>query len=189
MANEPETIGEVLQNMRERIQSLSLSTDGPFVAEAGTVNNFVKPIYTKSTKVDGVTQKYLEETKDITNVAGHQYQSRRERIVCNDGFSMSVQAGEALYCTPRDNHGPWDSVEIGYPSALEPLILGWAETPEDPKGSVYGFVPISVCDAVIAMHSGIASPIVKEQMDKSRNELTNPTRMLTRRQIINDNES
>ena len=40
-----------------------------------------------------------------------------DRIVCADGHTLSVQASETHYCTPRDNRGPWTHVEVGYPTA------------------------------------------------------------------------
>ena len=40
-------------------------------------------------------------------------------IVCKDGTTLSVQASEFHYCTPRDNKGPYTHVEIGFPSTIE----------------------------------------------------------------------
>lgn len=42
------------------------------------------------------------------------------RITCNDGTGLSVQAGEFLYCSPRTNFAPWDTVEVGFPSQTPP---------------------------------------------------------------------
>lgn len=42
------------------------------------------------------------------------------RILCNDGESVSVQAGEYLYCSPRENYGGWYKIEAGYPSCVPP---------------------------------------------------------------------
>lgn len=77
-------------------------------------------------------------------------------MVCADGFSMSVQAGEGHYCSPRINdHPAYYAFEIGYPSAPEPLLMEYAETPETPTDTVYGYVPTDVIDAVIAAHGGL----------------------------------
>jgi len=45
----------------------------------------------------------------------------RERIVCQDGFSMSIQASRLHYCSPRESliNGNYDSVEIGFPNEYE----------------------------------------------------------------------
>jgi len=80
----------------------------------------------------------------------------RPRIVCKDGFSMSVQASRGHYCTPRNNLGPWVEVEVGFPSGIEPDLLPYAEDPENPLRTVYGRAPILVVDAVVARHGGIA---------------------------------
>ena len=46
------------------------------------------------------------------------------RIVCADGFSMSVQAHEHSYCTPRQTEGPHTHMEGGFPSSA-PLDRDW----------------------------------------------------------------
>lgn len=50
-----------------------------------------------------------------------QYRTRRgaviDQVVCNDGFTMSVQASQFHYCSPRvDLAESYDSVEVGFPS-------------------------------------------------------------------------
>jgi len=84
-----------------------------------------------------------------------------EKIVCADGFIMSVQANEGAYCTPRcDAADQYTEVEIGFPSAREELIIDWMEVygdDPDPTDSVYPYVPVSVVTNVIAKHGGIIS--------------------------------
>ena len=46
-------------------------------------------------------------------------------IKCKDGTSLSVQVGEGLYCSPRNNYGPWHLVEVGYPTETPPN--SWVE--------------------------------------------------------------
>lgn len=77
------------------------------------------------------------------------------RIVCKDGFNVSVQAGDVNYSIPREDEGPWTAVELGYPSAMEESIIELAEDPEDPTATVYGYVPIEVVDYIIYKHGGI----------------------------------
>ena len=76
------------------------------------------------------------------------------RIECADGFSMSVQAGEGIYCAPRDNSGYWYEVEVGFPSAVEPLLMDWIENPDTPTDTVYPYVPIEIVALVIKQHGG-----------------------------------
>lgn len=79
-----------------------------------------------------------------------------EKVVCADGFAMSVQAGERWYCAPRlDNAKVYRLVEVGYPNRLEPMLLHYAEQPDTPESTVYGFVPASLVSLVIAKHGGI----------------------------------
>ena len=80
----------------------------------------------------------------------------REAVVCRDGFTMSVQASKFHYCFPRENEGPYELVEVGYPSAKEDLLLDYAEEPDIPTSTVYGYVPVEVVEAVLEKHGGFA---------------------------------
>jgi hypothetical protein len=80
----------------------------------------------------------------------------RKVIICNDGFNVSVQASRGHYCSPRENVGPWVSVEIGYPSAPPPAeMMKYAENSATPMDSVYGWVPIEMVEAMIDSHGGM----------------------------------
>jgi hypothetical protein len=83
----------------------------------------------------------------------------RPVITCADGFRLSVQASEYHYCTPRDNDGPWLSMEVGFPSERPEPWETWgqyAEEPNEPTQTVYGRVPVDVIDALIESHGGAA---------------------------------
>lgn len=78
------------------------------------------------------------------------------QCVCADGFSMSVQASSTSYCSPRVNVAVrYSSVEVGFPSEEEPLLLEYAEDPDNPTGTVYGYVPVITVTNVIAKHGGM----------------------------------
>jgi hypothetical protein len=79
----------------------------------------------------------------------------KPRIVCNDGFSMSVQGSIAHYCLPKAIQDWYDSMEVGFPSEEEPLINQYAEDSNDYTGTVYGYVPIEIIQEVITKHGGI----------------------------------
>ena len=84
------------------------------------------------------------------------YPLLNKKIVCADGFFMSVQANEGAYCDPRINNAEkYTSVEIGYPSHREEIIMPWVEDPASPTDTVYAFVPIGRVNDVIAKHGGI----------------------------------
>lgn len=76
------------------------------------------------------------------------------RIVCADGFSLSVQATHGAYCSPRQNLGPWYEVEVGFPSATPELIAHRAEDPDRPTETVYPYVDIELVEQLIALHGG-----------------------------------
>lgn len=79
-----------------------------------------------------------------------------QKITCADGFSMSVQAHNGAYCSPRINNAEsYEEVEVGFPSSVEPLLMDWCEDKEDPTGTVYGYVPTQVVTNVIAKHGGV----------------------------------
>jgi hypothetical protein len=81
-----------------------------------------------------------------------------QRVHCADGFSMSVQAGPYNYCQPQVNGAPkYDLVEVGFPGSMEPLLMPYAETPEDPTGTVYAYVPVELVTNVIVKHGGLVS--------------------------------
>lgn len=80
----------------------------------------------------------------------------RPRIYCKDGFSISVQGGtEFHYCSPRRHCNQYIEVELGFPSAADPLLENYAEDPSDPTGTVYGYVPIEVVESLVEKHGGI----------------------------------
>ena len=44
------------------------------------------------------------------------------KLICKDGFSMSVQAGTGMYSEPRREASSYYRVEVGFPSAKEDLL-------------------------------------------------------------------
>jgi hypothetical protein len=78
-----------------------------------------------------------------------------KRIQCEDGFSLSVQASHGAYCKPRTNIGPWLMVEVGFPSDVPTEIMNYAEQPDMPTETVYGYVPIELVEELIAAHGGM----------------------------------
>ena len=94
---------------------------------------------------------------------------RNQMIVCADGFTMSVQAHNGAYCSPRINNADsYEEVEVGFPSLEEPLLMDWCENKEDPTGTVYGYVPTQVVTNVIAKHGGVVEGEVPAGMPSLR---------------------
>ena len=80
---------------------------------------------------------------------------KNKLVKCLDGFSVSVQASSFNYCSPRTDTGPYTSVELGYPSAADDLIMKYAEDDSKPTETVYGWVPCSIVSLLIAKHGGM----------------------------------
>jgi len=86
---------------------------------------------------------------------------KNPEIECRDGFTVSVQADEGAYCTPRENYPstPYTHVECGYPSS-KPVTKELCEFAElcgtdQYTETVYGYVPIAIVQAELDAHGGI----------------------------------
>ena len=82
---------------------------------------------------------------------------KNKKVICKDGFSMSVQANSTAYCSPRVDNARYHEVEVGYPSAEEELLLEYAENPNRPTKTVYGYVPTTLVYLIIVKHGGMVS--------------------------------
>jgi hypothetical protein len=97
----------------------------------------------------------MEKAMTVDELQGYMTKFRGKHnqvpvISCQDGFQMSVQASESHYCEPKQNHGPWSKVEIGYPKPYEPALEQWHD-----MDNIYVFVPIEVVCEVIEKHGGV----------------------------------
>jgi len=92
------------------------------------------------------------------------FQPTRKPVVCEDGFSMSVQASEYHYCSPRISGlgESYIAVEVGFPTEEENLLIEHAEDPDEPTGTVYPYVPAQVILDVIEKHGGMVSGQIPE---------------------------
>lgn len=105
------------------------------------------------------------------------------RVTCADGTTLSVIAGGGTYCSPRpamctcgfsasgnslpvtlfhnevshDYPGPYDLVEVGFPSVRPEPWDQWreyAEDAEEPTRTVYAYVPVDMVRQFVAAHGG-----------------------------------
>ena len=91
--------------------------------------------------------KYMKENRN-RNIA--------KRVICKDGFSLSVQGHDGAYCSPRANDAyPYSLVEVGFPSEEPELIMEFCEDSSDPTETVYGYVPVKLVENLIDLHGGI----------------------------------
>ena len=102
-------------------------------------------------KINEFIQKYRKVKKLVPGMTS----SHTPHVVCNDGFEMSVQAGQSLYSEPRDVVDSYEEAEVGFPSTEESLLTSYAEDGEALCDTVYGYVPCSIIDEVIEKHGGI----------------------------------
>lgn len=74
------------------------------------------------------------------------------RVVCADGYELSVQASSMHYCTPREDWpaGGWTSVEV----MAQEVPAHWAEYGGD--SDIYAYVPLEEVVAFIQSHGGLA---------------------------------
>jgi hypothetical protein len=86
----------------------------------------------------------------------------RPKIVCMDGFKMSVQGNEMAYSIPRKTGPQFSAMEIGFPSEPEDLIITYADNPADPTGTVYGYIPMKLIEQVVLKHGGINADVTFE---------------------------
>lgn len=78
-------------------------------------------------------------------------------VICSNGFSMSVQANKAAYCSPRiDDAERYHKVEVGFPSRDESLLKPYQDDDhEDMTNSVFGYVPASIVNLILVKHGGV----------------------------------
>ena len=96
---------------------------------------------------------------DSEHTSGYNSQITK-RIECNSGLSLSIQASEGHYCSPRENskrntYEIYSEFEVGFPSEKINEIICYAEQQEIPTNTVYGYVPREVIELVIEKNGGI----------------------------------
>ncbi|HHX70955.1 MAG TPA: hypothetical protein GX708_23260 [Gallicola sp.] len=97
--------------------------------------------------MDITIHKFIEVTNDDLST-GYGF-IPRPRIVCMDGFSMSVQASEYAYCYPRENKlDKYETVEVGYTSEKDILL-------PNEYDEIYAYIPIEIVQEIIEKHGGI----------------------------------
>lgn len=103
--------------------------------------------------------------------AGAGFRKVMPHVCCMDGTTMSVQVGNGLYCTPRDNNGPYTHVEVGYPSKvfkqLYDFMEGSVADGDDPTKCVYGYVPIELVDELLDACGGICIEVTLLKVENS----------------------
>ena len=77
----------------------------------------------------------------------------RPKLICEDGFTISIQASAWHYCTPRatfQDGKMYTALELGFASIKDELIEDYRD------GTVYPYVPVELVDKLLEKHGGIA---------------------------------
>ena len=86
---------------------------------------------------------------------GFEFLTNVPRLVCTDGYTVSMQASAYVHCAPQDNIGPWVAVELGFSSAADYTIAKYAEDSSNLTDTVYNMVPLIVVALLIQKHDGL----------------------------------
>ena len=131
------------------------------------INEFIM----KYRKVDPYGTSALNSDRKYRGIDGTITMIVNPYVVCKDGFTFSAQASSTHYSSPRDYVDEYTEIEIGFPSAPEPLIAEYAEDWEvegddDPRlcETVYGYVPVKLVNKVLKKHGGIDEDAVCEKI-------------------------
>jgi len=98
----------------------------------------------------------LDDRKILAAPGGTKMKKKYRQVICADGLSMSVQASTTAYCNPRNDEGPYYSVEVGFPSYPLMELREYAEDPNDMENTVYGWVPLELVRKIIYVRGGLA---------------------------------
>ena len=82
---------------------------------------------------------------------------RSPAIICNSGLKLSVQASRYHYCDPKSDIGPWEEVEVGYPSRKIDELIHYAENEDEPTNTIYLHVPVRLVEKIIEENGGLYS--------------------------------
>ena len=98
------------------------------------------------------------------------FKKQCQPVVCADGFTMSVQGSARNYCSPKNDEGPYTEVEVGFPSSYDYYLQEYAENPDKPTETVYGWVPADTVIMCIDAHGGMVGgelpPLVKTDFER-----------------------
>lgn len=81
------------------------------------------------------------------------------RLILKDGTSLSVQASEFHYCSPRitTDYSQYSSFEIGFPSREIKELNQFAEDQSSKTETVYAYVPSDLVRSVINSCGGVSA--------------------------------
>ena len=125
-----------------------------------TIYDWMKATHITSLEFCGVDYSHIDESFKLPmNRKSIEWSIiTRQRLYCNDGFSMSVQGGFHAYSEPRKPSDFYESMEVGFLSEKEILL--------HMSGDVSGYVDVELLQKIVDKHGGI-------DIQKSLKGLTN----------------
>lgn len=102
-------------------------------------------------QVVAALQEHLN-TAEVVETASGSFRMPVAAITCADGVQFSVQASQFTYCSPRNDQGPWTSVEV--------MTLTEGATPKfwehDAGDNLAGYVPIEAVAREVLRRASLA---------------------------------
>lgn len=96
----------------------------------------------------------------IKSIGGYSQKDQAGVLLCADGTTMSVQASQFHYCSPRSDVGPYTSVEIWRIKSTSQEVTQFEYDPDEPSG----YVPIEQVAAFIDACGGYAGQVVSTNL-------------------------
>ena len=97
-----------------------------------TYKSFITKTVAITIGVEGDTAQTTGFIGTEAAIAFQDFVKNYETVVCADGFEMSVQASRGHYCSPREDVGPYTTVEIGFPNRRDELLMPHIELADQP---------------------------------------------------------
>lgn len=78
------------------------------------------------------------------------------KLICKDGFSLSIQAGYGMASSPKISFAEsYTDVEVGACSLYEPLFEDYGSSEPFTSLPIYSYVPVKLVEQIILKHGGI----------------------------------
>ena len=77
----------------------------------------LKPTINSEDKMNTLDKLQANLAGSVSTVGSHEYKGNADHVECADGTTISVQASQFHYSTPRSDRGPYTHVEVWLASA------------------------------------------------------------------------
>jgi len=104
---------------------------------------------------------WLKNSVNIREYGNTRSQELRKQLVCNDGTTLSVQASDTHWCSPRRSYVDYytDDIEYFDYSSVEVWCVStdvpdsWSDYGDD--DNPYAYIPVTLVEKFIDSHGGI----------------------------------